>query len=169
MAKNRPSIDREKRERVYARDGWRCLNCGQDSRGELTLDHIVPYSRGGTDEDSNLQTLCRTCNVMRGDTGMAIPFPAGRPVYAKRPLTKRERKQRHAEHATGPGTYYTCEICRPLLWPRHRCTDCNRLSVVAVWPKDVKAGPPGWYACSWHIAQWRTSEYRIDPTTPLEW
>lgn len=49
---------------VYARDGWRCLHCGSGER--LTLDHIYPYSLGGSDAIENLQTLCRPCNSRKG-------------------------------------------------------------------------------------------------------
>ena len=34
------------RRALFARDGWRCVYCGT-SRGRLTLDHVVPRSRGG--------------------------------------------------------------------------------------------------------------------------
>jgi HNH endonuclease len=52
------------RERIYRRDGYRCLSCG--SREDLTLDHIHPKSLGGADTESNLQTLCRPCNSSKG-------------------------------------------------------------------------------------------------------
>ena len=38
-----------------------------DTTADLTLDHIVPLSRGGTDELSNLQFLCRSHNSAKGD------------------------------------------------------------------------------------------------------
>jgi len=50
--------------KVFARDGYQCLHCG--SRNDLTVDHIVPVSRGGSDFLSNLQTLCRPCNSRKG-------------------------------------------------------------------------------------------------------
>lgn len=60
----RPSIPRDLRERVYDRDGRRCVTCG--STDDLTLDHIHPFSLGGEDSESNLQTLCRSCNCKKG-------------------------------------------------------------------------------------------------------
>jgi 5-methylcytosine-specific restriction endonuclease McrA len=55
---------------ILARDGHCCRGCGARA-GEpgvkLEVDHIVPQSRGGSDEPSNLRTLCRACNVGRGD------------------------------------------------------------------------------------------------------
>lgn len=51
---------RQHRRRILARDKHRCVECG--STKELTLDHIVPQSRGGTGRVGNLQTLCAPCN-----------------------------------------------------------------------------------------------------------
>jgi 5-methylcytosine-specific restriction endonuclease McrA len=49
---------------VYERDGFACLHCGATE--SLSLDHIHPYSLGGSDDASNLQTLCRPCNSSKG-------------------------------------------------------------------------------------------------------
>ncbi len=38
---------------------------------DMTLDHIVPRSKGGSDEFRNLQLLCRRCNGIKGDRDMA--------------------------------------------------------------------------------------------------
>ncbi len=45
---------------VWERDNFTCLHCG--SRRFLSLDHKIPWSKGGTHDQDNLQTLCRTCN-----------------------------------------------------------------------------------------------------------
>jgi 5-methylcytosine-specific restriction endonuclease McrA len=44
--------------------GRPCAYCGQPAEH---LDHIVPLSRGGTNHRSNLQALCSTCNLSKGD------------------------------------------------------------------------------------------------------
>jgi hypothetical protein len=50
---------------VFERDGWTCQRCG--SHHDLTVDHIVPRAGGGSDDPSNLQTLCRSCNSSKRD------------------------------------------------------------------------------------------------------
>jgi ATP-dependent helicase IRC3 len=51
---------------VKARDGYRCLCCGETNQRRLQIDHIVPRYNGGTNEVENLQTLCRLCNQIKG-------------------------------------------------------------------------------------------------------
>lgn len=50
--------------KLAQRDGERCAVCG--STDALTVDHIVPIARDGTNELSNLQLLCFGCNVKKG-------------------------------------------------------------------------------------------------------
>jgi 5-methylcytosine-specific restriction endonuclease McrA len=52
------------RRTVLARDGFRCQYCG--SSKHLTLDHVVPRSRGGTTSWDNVVTSCAPCNVRKG-------------------------------------------------------------------------------------------------------
>lgn len=56
----------EKRERIYKRDNHTCVYCGgsiyMDSEMLLTLDHVVAYALGGTNDANNLVTACRSCN-----------------------------------------------------------------------------------------------------------
>lgn len=54
-----------RRKIIYDRDGNKCLACG--ATDELTLDHIVPSSKGGKSNIDNLQTLCRKCNLQKGN------------------------------------------------------------------------------------------------------
>ena len=51
--------------RIWDRDGWQCVTCG--TWKDLTVDHIIPRSKGGTDDDDNLQTMCRSCNSAKRD------------------------------------------------------------------------------------------------------
>jgi 5-methylcytosine-specific restriction endonuclease McrA len=56
---------RPKRILVLSRDGYRCQACG--SPANLQIDHITPIALGGSDDPSNLQTLCASCNGRKGD------------------------------------------------------------------------------------------------------
>jgi 5-methylcytosine-specific restriction endonuclease McrA len=54
------------RRALFARDGWRCVYCGT-SGGRLTLDHVVPRSRGGESTWENVVTSCAPCNLRKGN------------------------------------------------------------------------------------------------------
>jgi 5-methylcytosine-specific restriction endonuclease McrA len=56
---------RVNRQRLYKRDNNECAYCG--SKKELTIDHIIPKSRGGKNSWSNLITCCLPCNLKKGD------------------------------------------------------------------------------------------------------
>lgn len=60
----RKSLSRRVALAVFERDGFRCVHCGVATN--LSVDHIVPLSRGGTDGFENLQTLCLRCNSSKG-------------------------------------------------------------------------------------------------------
>jgi 5-methylcytosine-specific restriction endonuclease McrA len=52
-----------KRMRIYMRDKYRCQYCGaRKSVNDLTLDHILPRSRGGDNSPVNIVTACVPCN-----------------------------------------------------------------------------------------------------------
>lgn len=51
------------RHEVFKRDNYRCRECGATNKETtLEIDHIVPVAKGGNNDLSNLQTLCKTCN-----------------------------------------------------------------------------------------------------------
>jgi len=57
------------RRALFARDGWRCVYCGT-SGGRLTLDHVVPRSKGGESIWENVVTACAPCNLRKGDRSL---------------------------------------------------------------------------------------------------
>lgn len=60
----RQTISEELRNQIFERDNYRCVKCGKTAN--LTVDHIIPFSAGGKTEETNLQTLCRSCNSKKG-------------------------------------------------------------------------------------------------------
>jgi 5-methylcytosine-specific restriction endonuclease McrA len=54
------------RRALFARDDWSCVYCGE-SGGRLTLDHVVPRSRGGESVWENVVTSCAPCNLRKGN------------------------------------------------------------------------------------------------------
>jgi 5-methylcytosine-specific restriction endonuclease McrA len=54
------------RRAVFARDRWTCQYCGQE-RGSLTVDHVIPRSKGGDSGWENIVTCCAPCNRRKGD------------------------------------------------------------------------------------------------------
>lgn len=74
-------ISQSKRLRLYIRDNYTCQYCSTkviicpDSskifpKNAATLDHIIPRSKGGTDEDYNLITCCNKCNTILKNKGI---------------------------------------------------------------------------------------------------
>jgi len=54
---------RKIRKRILQRDGYTCQHCGGEAN---SVDHIVPRSLNGGDDDWNLQSLCTPCNSSKG-------------------------------------------------------------------------------------------------------
>jgi 5-methylcytosine-specific restriction endonuclease McrA len=53
------------RRAVFARDDWTCQYCG--SRSNLTVDHVIPRSKGGSSTWENIVASCAPCNRRKGD------------------------------------------------------------------------------------------------------
>lgn len=69
---------RVNRNRVFKRDDYECLYCG--SKKDLTIDHVIPRSKGGKNTWDNLATCCSRCNLKKGNRT---------PEEAKMPLRKK--------------------------------------------------------------------------------
>jgi 5-methylcytosine-specific restriction endonuclease McrA len=70
------------RRAVFARDSWTCQYCG--SRSNLTVDHVIPRSKGGASNWENIVASCAPCNRRKGDAllrqvGMSLQRKPRRP------------------------------------------------------------------------------------------
>ena len=93
------------RKNIFQRDQSCCKYCGQ-SNTKLSIDHVIPRSRGGTDNWENVITACLQCNVRKGNR---TPEEAKMPLLGKpyKPLnnmsfatTKQIHSGRHKEWGT---------------------------------------------------------------------
>lgn len=55
------------RTNIYKRDNYSCVYCGASNKNQLTLDHVIPRSKGGRDVWDNLVTSCQICNSEKAD------------------------------------------------------------------------------------------------------
>ena len=63
------------RRNIFARDNNQCQYCGKrQSTSDLSLDHVVPRSRGGRTTWSNVVTACQGCNLLKGNR---LPHQSG--------------------------------------------------------------------------------------------
>lgn len=80
------------RDDIFARDGYRCVFCGQVFPAEeLTVDHLQARSRGGDRSGGNLVTACGGCNARKGRQPLARFLAAEPETYTN--------FRRHAVHA----------------------------------------------------------------------
>lgn len=72
------------RQNIFKRDNHLCQYCG--SGNDLTLDHLIPRSKGGKSTWNNLVTACKSCNTRKGDqppeeVGLTLKSKPFRPSY----------------------------------------------------------------------------------------
>lgn len=98
---------------VLARDGFRCQICGAtaDDGYKLHVDHILPVSKGGKTEMSNLRTLCERCNMGKSDKIETISMPAPRASVVESPLATalrilQEHNEEYVDKTSSGGALY---------------------------------------------------------------
>ncbi|HWH44230.1 MAG TPA: HNH endonuclease [Thermoleophilaceae bacterium] len=94
------------RRAVFARDLWSCQYCGSE-RGNLTVDHVIPRSKGGPSTWDNIVTCCAPCNRRKGDR---LPQQA-------------DMHPRTAPRAPGPGIFIHVAAPKiPKAWDQYLAT-----------------------------------------------
>jgi predicted restriction endonuclease len=69
----RKTLSAKLRYEVFKRDQFKCRICGRTAKEtKLEVDHIIPVSKGGTDDLDNLQTLCVDCNRGKSNSYPAV-------------------------------------------------------------------------------------------------
>lgn len=74
------------RDNIIKRDAFKCVYC--NNKNNLTIDHLIPKSKGGQNTWENLVTCCHKCNVKKGDkplneTSMIIKYKPFKPTYSQ--------------------------------------------------------------------------------------
>lgn len=73
------------RRQLFERDRWTCRYCGESlTEVDATLDHMVPRSAGGTDEEANLATTCLMCNAIKSGRTLEDAAPQILAAVARR-------------------------------------------------------------------------------------
>lgn len=73
------------RQNIFKRDQHSCQYCG--THHNLTIDHLIPLSKGGKSTWDNLVTACQSCNSRKGDltpskAGLTLKNKPDKPSYA---------------------------------------------------------------------------------------
>jgi 5-methylcytosine-specific restriction endonuclease McrA len=87
----RPRVKLTRKE-IFIRDNYTCQYCGRTNI-ELTIDHVIPRSRGGGHSWDNLVAACKVCNHRKGGKS---------PTEARMHL-------KHEPREPSPGAYYAIE------------------------------------------------------------
>jgi 5-methylcytosine-specific restriction endonuclease McrA len=92
------------RKAVLARDAWTCQYCGREAHSGLTVDHVIPRSRGGQSIWENIVASCAPCNRKKGNR---LP---------------REAQMHPSSHPKPPGPTVFIQIASPrvpLAWEQY--------------------------------------------------
>ncbi len=87
------------RKNILRRDNYKCAYCGRSDL-MLTVDHIIPKARGGSDSWENLITACTKCNNIKGDRTpeeanlklLTRPYKPSHVIFIKNIVSKIDEK-----------------------------------------------------------------------------
>lgn len=74
---------------IKNRDGNKCVCCGESNGRELSIDHIIPISKGGNNTRFNYMTLCSKCNSIKGNREIEYLYLKTMDINKKKSLYKR--------------------------------------------------------------------------------
>lgn len=76
----RRAISQSTRFAVFERSGFRCVYCGVAAKdAPLHVDHAVPLSKGGADDETNMVAACCSCNLGKGARVLQCEVDRDRP------------------------------------------------------------------------------------------
>ncbi|MFH1378546.1 MAG: HNH endonuclease [Planctomycetota bacterium] len=102
-AGSKPRIVKFNRKNIFIRDRNCCQYCGRKvSSSELTLDHVVPRSRGGRASWDNIVVACMTCNVKKSNR---TPAEANMRLIRLPIIPNWETINFHAKRDTAPASW----------------------------------------------------------------
>jgi len=75
--RTRNRLTQKERDFILRRDNYTCKNCLRKlDKKSLHIDHIIPYSKGGTKNPKNLQVLCIECNMLKKEHQFNLKKPS---------------------------------------------------------------------------------------------
>jgi len=138
----------ERLEGLVFRDGPNCFLCSLEFKEEtdITFDHWIPQSKGGTWDLENLRLAHKRCNALKGDK---MPNPDGTLPMVERTSTFRSKQQKRSER---PQVCQRCDSGRKL-GPQESCDVCRSGPMPERFPRWAKA-PSGQcdhddFWCAW--------------------
>lgn len=146
-------LDPQVRKMVLLRDGFTCQWCKAHIREgvRFQVDHIVPWSAGGSNATDNLRALCEECNQKRSNFRTDSETATARLIVGSCPWCRGRHYVRWWESETGKATYVYDEDA-PEISPRDRevpvwCIGCRAQSSTSVTHADeVRAKQADRYA-----------------------
>jgi len=89
------SIPANVKLKVFRKFSFKCQDC-KKTDNELTIDHIIPLSKGGTNDEANLRVLCADCNLVKGNIHLSFLEKVFGFVFTRREAQKM-RNEIHGE------------------------------------------------------------------------
>jgi 5-methylcytosine-specific restriction endonuclease McrA len=101
MPQSGATVTSRRKARLSERDGLWCYLCGEaGTLEELSVDHVIPSSRGGSNLLENLALACFRCNAAKGDM-LVEEFEHWILQMARNVLTKRKIARQYQEGTSG--------------------------------------------------------------------